>query len=249
MEKTVILIAVIWFVAVVACVITGVWNKIARTWQFYVFGGTVSGYLILAEALTDGGRQPMGWRGWAVMIFVTISWIAVTVCVILTRKLVKCSPWYLADLQERYELLEASYIKLKADYGALQGRADMTAESLAYIAERHPNTNTDAVVDANGKYTSADGVTREEKQRRAARLYADGWSREEIADELGIAPGTAANYISAGNRLLNTNYLNPNKPVYGKNQRRNVREQRKKGLAERARQDGSQAQNDAAQAG
>lgn len=249
MEKTVILIAVIWFVIVVACVITGVWERIARMWQFYVFGGIVFGYLILAAALTDGGRQPMGWRGWAIIIFVTISWVAVTVCVILIRKLVKCSPWYLADLQERYKLLEADYIRLKADYGALQGRADMTAESLSYIAERHPGDNTYSVVDSNGKFTSSDGMTREEKQRKAAELYANGWNRNEIAEELGIAPSTAANYISAGNRLANTNYLNPQKPVYGKNQRKNVREQRKRGLAERAKQDGSQEQNESAQVG
>lgn len=237
MQKTLILIAVIIFIIVVVCILTGVWNAISHTWQFYAFGGIVSGYLILAAALTDGGRQSMDWRDWAILIFVTISWVAVTVCVILTRKLVKCSPWYLADLQERYKQLEASYIKLQADYGALQGRSDMTATYLAQAVEKHRVADVVTVDAVNHEFVSRDGMSRKEKQRRAAELYAAGWSKEDIAEDLGIAVGTVSTYISAGNRIVFGTYAHGLDPDYDHNRKAYAKETRKRNLSKRASQE------------
>lgn len=93
--------------------------------------------------------------------------------------------------------------QLQRDATSADERAGMNGYYLEKYRERYPQGGAQVVTESNGQFASADGMSREEKQRRAAELSEEGWSRDDIAAELNISKSSAANYISHGRKILN----------------------------------------------
>lgn len=172
-------------------------------WLFTMAGITV----VFWTVLTKGGNDPLGPKE-KTILFLTVM------CEIETAVIVRLVEWvkelrltsnkdyvnFIKKKEDEYFDSREEIRQLEKDLAFERGKSNVNDIYLQKFTERPTLSGARMVNEENGKFTSADGLPAKEKYRRAYALHTDGWSNYDIAQELGIAVGSVAVYISKGKK-------------------------------------------------
>lgn len=168
-----------------------------------------SAYIGLWGFLTGGWTHSLWIHGRIAMFFAVISGMEALYLTAQGRKITRlremCSPEYERSLQQRESVcdeVEEENRQLQRDLAAAQGKADMNEFYLEKFKEKSNRSDSAVVNEANKRFTSPDGMSREDKDKMAYRLHKDGWNNDEIAAELHLSTGGIKSYISRGKRFF-----------------------------------------------
>lgn len=115
------------------------------------------------------------------------------------------SPEYERSLQRRESVcdeIEEENRQLQRDLAAAAGRADMAESYLKAFTDKRSRSDAVLVDGVSNKFVSPDGMSREEKDKRAFLLSEDGWDNASIAEELNLSTGGIKSYISRGRKYF-----------------------------------------------
>lgn len=164
--------------------------------------------ILLWGCLTDGWK-PAPMKAWAraILILAIICTAEFNICVILGHEVYvlrltgnKEYVGFVKKFEDRYFDVIAENVQLQRDLAAEQGKTEINSIYMGKLTAKPTYSGAQLIDKTTGKLTSADGLTREEKCRRAYSLSVDGWSNEEIAEELGLSSGSVRSYISRGKK-------------------------------------------------
>lgn len=166
-------------------------------------------YLILWGYLTSGWSHKLWNHGKIAMIFAFICLVQVAIIHSQHEKIselrLQASPEYarlLKTREDNCEEIEQENIKLKRQLGTMQGQCDISDVYLQKFLSKPTISDGRGVDEANGRLCSLDGRSRSEKDQIAYKLSLEGWTNEEIADELGLSTGGIKSYISRGKKYF-----------------------------------------------
>lgn len=162
---------------------------------------------VIWAVLSQGGNVPLGARDKVILILVATAEIELLAIVRLIEKVKELRLTSSADYvnfmkrkEDEYFDSRAEIRQLQKDLAFEQGKANINDIYLQKFTEKPTYSGAKMVSEENNRFVSADGLSAKEKYRRAYALHTDGWSNADIAQELGIAVGSVAVYISKGRK-------------------------------------------------
>ena len=97
------------------------------------------------------------------------------------------------EWEQRYSEQRMELYDLRAQVKALTAENESLKERLEKILSE---SREERIRNRKGQYQSADGISGDEKEHKAWYMYQQGYSREQIADALGIRYASVPVYIS-----------------------------------------------------
>lgn len=164
-------------------------------------------YITIWGAVTNGWTVPLQTKDQVILFFFALSGIEFLIILWLSKYAAKMR---LSGNQDYINLIkrkedeifdiEQENQQLQRDLAALQGKADMNEVYLRKFTDKPLFGDAVKVDQENGNFVSLNGMTKKEKEREAYKMKCDGYDKDEIAAELGIATGSVNVYISRGKK-------------------------------------------------
>lgn len=144
-----------------------------------------------------------------IFVLILVSYSAITTLInfllfkAIRRRDGKYNPYFFKVLEKRCESLTEENYQLTKELSAAEGKNQTTESYLDSFVGKHKPSDAAMVSVLNGKFISADGMSKDDKAKQAYQMKLDGYDLDEIAAELGLAVSGVNSYVSRGKKLLN----------------------------------------------